>query len=855
MSEELLQTVGIPIGRHTYYKIGSTTLRQLSRKGIIKCPIPNEIKSNRPDGLILLDDGTVKAYVEYKTPIELNTQAKIQKAIDQEIEAARNVSSILIVSDGSQTFWINPHTGKHVEVGPNITLPVFNAEAIVTGAASTEYLQHVEQIIDSANHFLSPTNNKMGDMLPIDPSQLARTIWQKIWINTGKEPEKCLYNVVELLIFKFLSDLAVLGGHNNFTAVHKLSNEAGHDAALTNYAKISRPAIRNLFPAAEDGTTIINGTIFINEAGEPNLTQSRLFCEVLDDLDAYGKKYGSFRYIQRQFKTRLYESFLRQSAGLKHLGQYFTPRNIVQAIVKMSPVNSLAPGASLCDPFCGVGGFLLEAIMGSPTLTEQYVPHNGTIAPKVSVIGYDKGGNEKDDERTIILAKANAIIYFSDLVAKYNAPSHLKEITRKVINPMFNLLRTNLGTLEVTADAKYDLILTNPPYVTSGSSSVKKALVDAGIVNLYPAGGRGVESLAIQWVSNNLKPRGWAFVIVPDGLLNQSSILNYLKRKCVIRAVISLPVRSFYSTPKKTYILSLERKNNDDVEQTDPIFTYLVSEIGETRDANRWEIDENHLVDMTNQFNQFKGSPDTFTSQNSRCKVVPWEEFTGYEHWMVDRYWTIDELKELGMIEETEELTISDFNDLIVQAGGTRLDIPSMNVQYAEVLLGNAELFTLQIGDRVTKKECVDEGIPCISANVTDVFGHIKESNILTNFDVPSLTWGIDGNFDWYLVPSNYPFHPTDHCGVLRVLSDKIDPEYMYYTLRATRDRHGFDRTYRANEANVKRVSVPIPVCNDGTFDLDTQKKIASKHRDVETSRMKAQQLLQQIADARVVVD
>ena len=140
--------------------------------------------------------------------------------------------------------------------------------------------------------------------------------------------------------------------------------------------------------------------------------------------------------------------FLRESAGLRLMGQYFTPRNIVQAMVKMSPANSLTDGASLCDPFCGVGGFLLEAIKESPSLSEQYTPHNGLIAPNIRVVGYDKGGNEKEDERTIILAKANTIIYFSDLIEKYNAQTFLKEFTQKVVNQIFNLPTHQLGHIQ-----------------------------------------------------------------------------------------------------------------------------------------------------------------------------------------------------------------------------------------------------------------------------------------------------------------------------------------------------------------------------------------------------------------------
>lgn len=853
MSEELLQTSDVPIGRYSYYRLGASTLSQLKRAGIISGSIPNNIKNKKPDGLVTLGRGTVKACIEYKTAVELNTDSKVTNAINQGKEVARHFCNVLIVTDSKKTFWVNPHTGNQVETDTDHhELPVFDAKAIIKGIVSAEQLHRIEQAIDQLDHSLSPSNDKLSSLKLIDPSHLAHTIWQKIWINTGKEPEKCLYNVVEMIVFKFLSDLSVLGVHNNFAHIYELSKTVGNVEALMSYASISRPAIWKLFPKGEDGTTIINGTIFINENGEPNLSQARLFCEVLGDLQDFDRKHGSLKYIQRQFKMRLYESFLRQGAGLRHLGQYFTPRNVVQAIVKMSSANSLSPGASLCDPFCGVGGFLLEAIIESPRLMAQFQPQNGVINPQVSIVGYDKGSDEKDDERTIILAKANTIIYFSDLIAMYNSPDFINEFSRKVVNPMFKLLRTNLGTFEVNNNAKHDLILTNPPYVTSGSSSLKGALVDAGLADEYAVPGRGTESLALQWVIKSLKPSGTAFVIVPDGLMNQEPVLNHVKQKCLIRAVVSLPIRTFYSTPKKTYILALERKYDEHYEQTDPIFTYLVSEIGESRDANRWELDENHLTEMVSLFNQFKGSPDSFTSLHPRCKVVLWQGFRTYHHWMVDRYWTSDELEELGTINEPEELNIGEFNELLVLSGEGPLDDYEVDTKFREVSLGERHLFTLRIGKRVLKKECVEDGIPCISANVRDVFGYIKESKILTEFDVPSITWGIDGNFDWHLIPAGFPFHPTDHCGVLRVVSSDIDPNYLYYTLRATRNRHGFDRTYRANLANITRVSVDIPVHEDGTFDLDTQKKIATKHRDIEEIQLQAAQLLQQISDARV---
>ena len=538
------------------------------------------------------------------------------------------------------------------------------------------------------------------------------------------------------------------------------------------------------------------------------------------------------------------------------MGQFFTPRNVVQAVVRMSGVDTLPPGASVCDPFCGVGGFILEAILQSPHVMASFKPENGIISPDVELVGYDRGSDEKEDERTIILAKANTLIYFSDMLARYDTPGFAEEFAHKVINPMFRLLRTNLGTFQLDNESRHDLILTNPPYVTSGSGSLKNAIQEAGIADRYAVPGRGTQSLALQWIVRSLKPGGTAIVIVPDGLLNQKPMLDFIKERCLVRAIVSLPVRTFYATPKKTYVLTISRKHDSDGEQDTPVFAYFVAETGETRDANRWPIPKNDLHEAVGLYNQFKGSPRTFVSSSPRCKVVPWGEFAELEHWMLDRvYWNEDELRDLGVLDEAEEpLTIGQFNELLKTNGMSPVD--SCNVgatgKFAEVLLGDEAQFKLQIGKRVLKKDCVDQGIPCISANVHDVFGYISESKMISDFSVPSLTWGIDGVFDWHFIPTGLQFHPTDHCGVLRVLNENIDVEYLYYVLRVTRDRHGFDRTYRANLKNVARVSVEIPVRDDGIFDLDKQKEIATTHRVIEERRNDALKVLKRISAARV---
>lgn len=666
MSEELIQLSPKSLGRYLYYRVGSSTLSQLKKNKVIKTKVNADIATKKPDGLVVLAGGDVKAVIEYKQPSELRTNALIEKAINQEIEVAKSLCKLLIVTCGSKTIWINALNGEriHDENGHELK-KLFDVKYIEDGSLTNEQQLEFEKLIDKIDYSLTENNNTITLPEVLDPSQLAKTLWQKIWINTGKEPERCLYNVVELFVFKFLSDVGVLKKHLNFTSVYNLLQTESSSEALKHYANTCRKEIRDLFPKGADGTTVINGTIFVNEKSEPNTAQSSLFGEVLKDLQDYDSKFGSFKYIRREFKTRLYESFLRQNAGVRSLGQYFTPRNVVRAIVSMSDSSKLKKGARVCDPFCGVGGFLLELIAENKNIWKEFEPKNGSINPSIDIVGYDKGSDEKEDERTIILAKANMLIYFSDLLVKYHTPDYLKAFSEGAFNKVFHLLRSNLGTFGKVNDEPYDLILTNPPYVTSGSSSLKRSIDEEGLATYYTSNGRGTEALAMEWIVRNLKPEGQAIVVVPDGLLNQESMLEYLKTHCFIEGVVSLPTRTFYSTPKKTYIICLRKKADINEQQKSSVFAYLVSEIGETRDAKRWVTEENDLDQLVNLFNQFKGSPNYFTTDNKRCKVIKFEEFGEKTNWMIERWWSKDERVALGVTSEANEITQAELIDKI----------------------------------------------------------------------------------------------------------------------------------------------------------------------------------------------
>ncbi len=879
MSEELMQVVPARVGRFLYYPTRSSNLSQLRKAGVISDKVEKTLSSKKPDGLIVVPKGAVIAAIEYKQPKSLKTDAMIQKAIDQEIEAARALCKVLIITDNTKSFWVNAKSGQPIcDAQGNPITTLVNVKRFQDGSMTLEEEKDLEALLDNINSVITDKNNNLTPPPLIDPTPLAKALWQRIWVTTGKEPEKCLYNVVELFVFKFLSDLGVLAKHLNFAAVVGTLDSAGAEAALKQYAGISRNEIRKLFPAGEDGTTIINGTIFVNEKGEANLAQASLFGTVLRLLDDFGEKAGSFRHIQREFKTRLYEAFLRQSAGVKKLGQYFTPRNVVRSMVAMSSADSLPPNARVCDPFCGVGGFLLEAIVEVPSILNQFEPRNGKVDPSITILGFDKGSDEKDDERTIILAKANMLIYFSDLIAKHHSPAVLEEFSRNAFNKVFKLLRSNLGTFAKHDEKPFNLILTNPPYVTSGVSSLRQEIDEAGLDEKYAFKGRGAEALAIEWIVRNLAEGGQALVVVPDGLLSQTEVLRGVADLCFIQAIISLPPRTFYSTPKKTYILILSRKSKGAVTQTDPVFTYLASEVGESRDSYRFPIAKNDLDEAVSLFRQFKGMPRAFQSSSPRFKPLPAADLLAAKNWLVDRRWSEGEKRALGVADVVDEISGADF---VALAKTAKASIDALAGIVPNAKRKNPNLATLNLGEPYlgpngtafswmeyvatktgwtktqyrameSKKKNACPVYSAAKAPVANV-DPVHPGRIDASPQNPVLSFGAngDGSAGTNFVFHTSPFYVSNDRTCIRITHPDIDPEYVLFALHGMKDTYGYNHSFKATKENLGIVSVTVPLVK-GNFDLSKQKSMVGDFKKLFEAKRELEKQLDALVNSRL---
>ncbi len=572
--------------------------------------------------------------------------------------------------------------------------------------------------------------------------------------------------------------------------------------------------------------------------------------------------------IDYDFKSKLFETFLKESISKKNWGQYFTPLKVVRAIVNMIDIT---PGMKICDPACGVGKFLLEPILHD--LHRFYKVEDGELKPQIMLSGFDKGF-DKDEQKTIILAKANMLIYMSGLLREH---PEMTDKFAKLFNDTF-LLQTNsiLGTLAKPVHDQYDLILTNPPYVMSGSSNLKEEISkDDALKKYFSVSAMGIEGLFMEWIIRALKPNGKAFIVVPDGIMNRSNdkkLRDFILEQCEIDAVISLPLNTFFTTNKKTYILALTKKAPVMVDgvptlqrQISPVFTYLCSEIGETRDVYRFDIDQNDLQVASDLFNMFKGAKTSFANTlnmigDRRCKISSIDDFYNGTHWCVERWWNHEERQALGIEEESKTIGVNDFRVLLADTINTlsELDEPLAEVekkndeglQFLEIPI--TQVFDIVRGDGKYTRSYVHEHTgehPLYSGNTFGPFAQIDSYD----YNVPALTWAIDG-LAGYMMIHRSPFSATNHRGILLLKDTNIDLEYAKYTLepifrelkKGRQGDNGENEYTSLPPFMIQSVKFAIPVDHDGEPWLEKQKEIAAGYVTLEQTK---ETVVEQIAN------
>ena len=224
----------------------------------------------------------------------------------------------------------------------------------------------------------------------------------------------------------------------------------------------------------------------------------------------------------------IYEYLLSEITSAGKLGQFRTPRHIIQLISELVDPKL---GDTICDPACGTGGFLLGAYQHILT------SHTSKENQKIDENGLTRGllGDKLTDARQWTQLKEKTF-YGYDMDESMVRIGLMNLMMHGISSP--NIDQKDTLSKKFNEDNRYDVIMANPPF---------KGSIDKGDINeslSLPT--TKTELLFINRIIKSLRIGGRAGVIVPDGVLFGSSKAHKQARKmllneCELQGVVSMP--------------------------------------------------------------------------------------------------------------------------------------------------------------------------------------------------------------------------------------------------------------------------------------------------------------------------
>lgn len=258
---------------------------------------------------------------------------------------------------------------------------------------------------------------------------------------------------------------------------------------------------------------------------------------------------------------RSYEYLLQQFGQNKEFAEYFTPRHVVEYMVKI-----IDPQVSetIYDPACGTGGFIVRAF---EWVRDQINAKRISAVQKEAMLRRLKEKHLFGVEHVPLVFK----LALMNMILHRDGSSQLQ----------------NDDSLSNKAQdvhkGKYDVILANPPF---GPTKQERLAQFEYHIKLY-------EALFIQHMMNALRPGGRAAVVVKEGLLFDSKrmlrkICHRLVEQFEVLGVISLPNGVFnpYSGAKTSVVVFRRPLGRDDA-RTSKVWFYRVDSDGRDLGATR----------------------------------------------------------------------------------------------------------------------------------------------------------------------------------------------------------------------------------------------------------------------------
>lgn len=344
------------------------------------------------------------------------------------------------------------------------------------------------------------------------------------------------------------------------------------------------------------------------------------FSDVFDGNEAIGLTDKGLAFIASELakysfldatvdvKGMAYETIVSNTLK-QEAGQFFTPRNIVRAMVEMLNPNEKT---RVLDPACGSGGFLvmvlehvrkqiakelypdLEEVLLAEKFNTYEVNERVRKYAETNIYGFDFDPDLKKAARMnmVMAGDGHANIFHVNSLdyPDWEDPNELDKIKASIKK---SLDKINDIVTNYTDDArgKFDMIFTNPPFGA-------KVKVEQEIAAKYHLSkfSDAPEVLFIEACYNLLKPGGKMAIVLPDGILGNPNTLpvrEWILENFKILASVDLAVEAFLpQVGVQASLLFLQKKTDNDkniAHETDEdyeVFMAIAEKLGKDRRGN-----------------------------------------------------------------------------------------------------------------------------------------------------------------------------------------------------------------------------------------------------------------------------
>jgi type I restriction enzyme M protein len=489
----------------------------------LELTVPRRTPSDLADIVIFNDDDKLSPYIVVECKKPKITEAEFTQAIEQGFGNSISLAApYMLVTSGIKTNAYDVANYATLERVKNLIadIPRFGQ----SGITKAKYYKGGRD----------EEGNPAKDIKVVDQSDLTRIFeqaHQALWAGGKRNPSEA-FDELDKLIFCKIWDERKPRKKGDPYAFQEFTGEDPKDLldrvqGIYNEGKVKDPEVfkEPIRLSASELKTIVG---YLSEL---NLHDT--------DLDSKG----------RAFETFL-GSFFRGD-----FGQYFTPREVVDFIVKVLPIDN---ESLVLDTSCGSGGFLLYALDKVRKIADQKAEEGyfDITSKEHWKFWHDFAENNlygiEISEGIARTAKMNMIIHddgHTNVVA-VDGLFEPKDIREKTGNKQFK-------------ENHFDFIITNPPF----GSSIKKA--EAAYLKNYALGQKDInwieqrlkgktttdtrpsqstEVLFIEQCHRFLNVGGVLAVVIPDGILTNSSsqyVRNWIEEHYRIMSVVSLPQTAF----------------------------------------------------------------------------------------------------------------------------------------------------------------------------------------------------------------------------------------------------------------------------------------------------------------------